>query len=62
AAPRQVVMAPAAPEEPPAAVATPVVSATVTTIDPRDVAAIRAAHMLDSRVDDGANPLTTVPQ
>lgn len=58
AAPQQVAPAPVAAEEPPAAVATPVVSATVTPIDPRDAAAIRAAHLLDARLDDGPGPRT----
>ncbi|SEK38510.1 hypothetical protein SAMN05518845_101152 [Variovorax sp. YR750] len=61
AAPQQVATAPVAVEEPSAAVATPVVSATVTPIDPRDAAAIRAAHLLDARLDDGPG-LRTVPQ
>ncbi|MDP9601082.1 UNVERIFIED_ORG: hypothetical protein J2W38_000852 [Variovorax paradoxus] len=61
AAPQQVATAPVAAEEPSAAVATPVVSATVTPIDPRDAAAIRAAHLLDARLDDGPGP-RTVPQ
>ncbi|NVM88007.1 hypothetical protein FHT32_001646 [Variovorax sp. SG517] len=60
AAPQQVAAAPVAEQEP-LAVTTPVASATVTPIDPRDAAAIRAAHLLDGRFDDGPGP-RTVPQ
>jgi hypothetical protein len=52
----------AAPEESVAVVTMPVVSATVTPMDPGEVASIRAAsRMLDQRVDDIATAPRSAP-